>query len=40
MRLFLDGSGLRIPWQTDSIKNAFDYLNDQQRNDITYEAQV
>jgi hypothetical protein len=38
--LFLDGPGLRIPWQTDSIKNALDYLNDQERNDITYEAQV
>jgi hypothetical protein len=35
-----NGPGLRIPWQTDSIKNALDYLNDQERNDITYEAQI
>jgi hypothetical protein len=40
MLFFLDGPGLRIPWQTDSIKNVFDYLSDQERNDITYEAQV
>ncbi|CAF1131482.1 unnamed protein product [Adineta steineri] len=31
---------LRIPWQTDSIKDAFDNFNNQQRNDITHEAQI
>ncbi|CAF4216916.1 unnamed protein product, partial [Adineta steineri] len=35
-----DNPSLRIPWQTDSIKDAFDNLNNQQRNDITHEAQI
>jgi len=35
-----NGPGLRIPWQDDSIKNIFDNLSDQQRNDITREAQI
>ncbi|CAF3838809.1 unnamed protein product [Rotaria sordida] len=36
----LYGPGLRIPWETDSINNIFDKLNDQERNDITHEAQI
>ena len=40
MRCYLDGSGLRIPWENDSIKDIFDNLSTQQRNDITQEAQV
>ncbi|CAF1218074.1 unnamed protein product [Rotaria magnacalcarata] len=34
-----DGPGLRIPWQTDEINNIFDKLTDQERNNITHEAQ-
>jgi len=36
----LDGPGLRMPWQTDSTKDVFENLTNQQRNDITQEAQV
>jgi hypothetical protein len=36
----LDGPGLRIPWQNDSIKDIFDNLTNQERYDITHEAQV
>jgi len=35
----LDGPGLRIPWQNDS-KDIFDNLSNQERYDITQEAQV
>jgi len=35
----LDGPGLRIPWQNDS-KDIFDNLSNQERYDITHEAQV
>ncbi|CAF4703518.1 unnamed protein product [Rotaria sp. Silwood1] len=35
-----DGPGLRIPWRIDSINNIFDKLSDQERNDITHEAQI
>ncbi len=36
----LDGPGLSIPWQTDSMNDAFKDLTNQERNDITQEAQV
>ncbi|CAF3977237.1 unnamed protein product [Rotaria sp. Silwood2] len=35
-----NGPGLRIPWETDSINNIYDKLSDQERNDITHEAQI
>jgi hypothetical protein len=40
MLIYLDGPGLRIPWQTDSMKDVLDNLTNQERNDITQEAQV
>lgn len=40
MLICLDGPGLRMPWQTDSTKDVFENLTNQQRNDITQEAQV
>ncbi len=40
MLICLDGPGLRMPWQTDSTKDIFENLTNQQRNDITQEAQV
>ncbi len=36
----LDGPGLSIPWQTDSMNDAFKDLTNQERNNITQEAQV
>ncbi len=36
----LDSPGLRLPWQNDSIEDVFENLSNQDRNDITHEAQV
>jgi hypothetical protein len=40
MLRYLDGPGLCIPWQTDVMKDLFENLTQQERNDITQEAQV
>jgi len=36
----LDSPGIRLPWQNDSIEDVFENLSNQERNDITHEAQV
>ncbi len=37
---YLDGPGLCLPWQTDSMRDVFENLTQQERNDITQESQV
>ncbi len=40
MLKYLDGPGLCLPWQTDSMRDAFENLTQQEKNDITQESQV
>ncbi len=40
MLKYLDGPGLCLPWQTDSMRDVFENLTQQEKNDITQESQV